>query len=80
MGGQNDEKHHHLCGLILASGVVDGRTLTNGVSVSEPYGCDLSPVEFDQDPAQMTREQFRAYCASSTPDKSLTPNCGTKNT
>ena len=46
-------------GLILASSVVEGRTLTNGVSVSEPYDCDLSPVEFDQDPAQMTREQFQ---------------------
>ena len=47
---------------ILVYGIVERRTLANGVSVSEPLDCDLSPVEFDQDPAQMTREQFRVYC------------------
>jgi hypothetical protein len=53
-------------GVAVASGVVVGVVLgdplTDGVGVSESYDCDLSPVEFDRDPAQMTREQFRAYC------------------
>ena len=48
--------------LILAPHVAAGRTLTNGVTVIETYGCDLSPAEFDQDPAQMTPEQFRLFC------------------
>lgn len=48
--------------VILVYSVVEGRALTGGVSVSEPLDCDLSPVEFDQDPAQMTREQFHVYC------------------
>ncbi|HEX4145106.1 MAG TPA: hypothetical protein VHY91_16485 [Pirellulales bacterium] len=48
--------------VILAYGVVEARTLTHGASVSEPLDYDLSPVEFDQDPAQMTREQFHVYC------------------
>ena len=47
---------------ILVYSVVEGSTLSNGVFVSEPLDGDLSPVEFDQDPAQMTREQFHAYC------------------
>ena len=48
--------------VILASNIAAGRTPTNGVIVSEPYDCDLSPVEFDQDPAQMTPERFRLFC------------------
>jgi len=47
---------------MLGSSVVESHTLANGVGVSQPCDCDLSPVEFDQDPAQMTREQFRVYC------------------
>jgi hypothetical protein len=48
--------------VILVSGVAESQTFTNGVSVSEPFDGDLSPVEFDQQPAQMSREQFYAYC------------------